>query len=296
MIRNARRDDLHAVVAVMNAVDVATLGQPDTTQSDIARGWDETGFELEADAFVTDEGGQVVGYAELYAREETVFDLDVYVHPDQGDEVGASLLDAALERAATRAAPGSVLATWLPVGDRRLLAYAGVGFTPVRRFVRMRHESDGIGAAAQPDGIVLRAFDPDADAAAVHAVLVDAFSSHVRPMTPSLDTFTEQHLDHPDFDARYWVVAEDGGEVVGAISAFNHGDIGFIRHVGVRASRRGRGIGAALVLESLRRLAAAGQHRVDLGVDTQDDVGAARLYEGLGFSTIQQLELVERRL
>ena len=186
MIRTARRDDLTAVVAVMNAVDVATLGEPDTSEEDIASGWDESGFDVEADAFVAEEDGQIVGYAELYAREDTVFDLDVYVHPEQPDDFGAQLLAAALDRARVRAPEGSVLSTWLPVGDPRLKTYADAGFAQVRQFVRMRHDSGLVGIPAHPDGIALRPFDRDADTAAVHAVFVDAFSHHVMPMTPSL--------------------------------------------------------------------------------------------------------------
>lgn len=297
MIRTARRGDLTAVVAVMTAVDVATLGEPDTTEEDISSGWEETGFDVETDAFVAEEDGQVVGYAELYGREETVFDLDVYVHPEASQDLARPLLDAALERAATRAPEGSLASTWLPVGDPRLQAYAAAGFAPVRQFVRMRHEVDATPEdAVAPDGITLRAFDPEADAAGVHAVMVAAFAHHVRPMTPSLETFTERHLDHPDFDPRFWVVAEDDGTIVGAITAFNHGDIGFIRHVGVFEDYRGRGIASALIGRSLRNLAEAGQLRVDLGVDVEDDVGAARLYETLGFTIVQRLELVERTL
>lgn len=296
-IRTARREDLAAVVAVMNAVDLATLGEPDTTEEDVASGWDETGFDVTADAYVAEDAGEVIGYGELYARDAPLFDLDVYVHPQRAIEVAADLLEAVLERAATRAGAGSVLATWLPLGDPRVEVYAGAGFTPVRRFVRMRHET----AQAPPDavapaGITLRAFDREHDAAAAHAVLVEAFAHHIRPVTRSLEKFTEQHLDHPDFDATYWAVAEDAGGIVGAISAFNHGDIGFIPHVGVVPAQRGRGIGSALVRRALRTLYDAGQRRVDLGVDTDDDVGAARLYESLGFVTLQQLELVERRL
>ncbi len=83
---------------------------------------------------------------------------------------------------------------------------------------------------------------------------------------------------------------------MGAVTAFNHGDIGFIRHVGVRADHRGRGIGGALVLQAVHLLGQAGLKHVDLGVDMEDEVGAARLYETLGFTTLQRLELVERRL
>ena len=296
-IRPAQRTDLTAVVAVMNAVDVATLGEPDTTEEDISSGWDETGFDLSSDAFIAEDAGAVIGYAELYARSEELFDLDVYVHPESPAEVATDLLDAALARANNRAGQGAVIATWLPAGDARGPVYAAAGFTGSRQFVRMRFEADGpVQDAAALDGVTVRIFDRDRDAEAVHAVMVAAFASHVRPMTPSFDKFTEQHLDHPDFDPSFWVVAEVDGTIVGALSAFNHGDIGFIRHIGVLDEYRGRGIASAMVGRALHALSAAGQHRVDLGVDLDDDIGAARLYENLGFRTMQQLELVERRL
>lgn len=296
-VRAARKDDLTAVVAVMNAVDVATLGEPDTTEEDIWSGWDESGFDLSADAFVDDKDGSINGYAELYSRSEELFDLDVYIHPDAPDDVGAALLDAALARAAIRAGAGATLATWVPISDRRGRLFAEAGFEPTRQFVRMRFESDQpVDQGPSPEGVTIRTFDPTADAQAVHAVMVAAFSSHVRPMTPSLEKFTEQHLDHPDFDPVYWVVAEADGRTVGALTAFNHGDLGFIRHIGVLDGYRGRGIAGAMIRRTLHVLGAAGQHKVDLGVDLEDDVGAARLYERLGFRTVQQLQLVERRL
>ena len=297
MIRSARLDDLKAVVAVMTSVDIATLGEPDTSEEDISSGWQETGFDVGADAFVAEVDGRVVGYAEIYERDPKTFDTDVYVLPDADQSLARQLLASVLERASVRAGEGATLATWLPAGDARGAAFADAAFAPVRQFVRMRHEGDGaVMAPDAPSGVVLRRFDRGRDAAAVHQVLADAFAHHVRPLTTSLEKFTEQHVDHPDFDERYWVVAESDGDVVGAISAFNHGDIGFIRHVGVRKEHRGRGIGAGLVLQALHELNTAGQHRVDLGVDVEDDVGAARLYEHLGFRTLQHLELVERRL
>jgi mycothiol synthase len=298
-LRTARRDDLAAVVAVMTAVDLATLGEPDSTEEDIVNGWDESGFDVEADAFVAEDPASVViGYAELYDRGEGgYFDADVYAHPDAPDELAGALLDAVLERAALRAGPGSTLSTWVPEGDRLEGVYASRAFAPARQFVRMRFTATApVPVPPDPPGVTMRTFDRTRDAAAAHLVLVDAFAHHARPMTPSLERFTEQHLDHPDFDPRYWAVAEVDGTIVGAINAFNHGDIGFIRHVGVRDGFRGRGIGRALVLRSLAALTAAGQFAVDLGVDLDDDVGAVRLYEALGFTVLQRLQLVERRL
>ncbi|MPZ71924.1 MAG: GNAT family N-acetyltransferase [Nitriliruptorales bacterium] len=257
-VRNARRGDLASVVAVMNAVDVAALGEPDTTEEDIATGWDESVFDVCSDAFVAEDDDEVIGYGELYPREEQTFDADVYVHPDAADEVAKALLDAVMARAATRGGAGVRLATWVPVGDRSGRAFAAAGFKSVRTFVRMRYSGDGIPAAPDPPaGIVLRPFDQGRDAPLVHEVLVEAFAGHVRPMTPSLERFTEQHLDHPDFRPGLWVLAEHDSHVVGAITVFDHGDIGFIRHVGVRSGHRGRGIGAAVHPSRLPHPAAA---------------------------------------
>ena len=299
MVRTARREDLAAVVAVMTAVDIATLGEPDTTEEDIASGWEDASFDVEADAFVAEDADAiVVGYAEIYDRGEGgYFDTDVYAHPEAGDEVAEALLDAVVQRATVRAGQGSVLSTWLPAGDSRTSAYASRGFVPVRKFVRMRFTA-GAGPEPPPDpaGITLRTFDPASDAATVHQILVEAFAHHARPMTPSLERFTEQHLGHPDFDPRFWALAESDGVAVGAINAFNHGDIGFIRHVGVRAGFRGRGIGGALVRRAVDAIVAASPQHVDLGVDLDDEVGAVRLYERLGFEVLQRLQLVEREL
>lgn len=300
-IRPAREGDLSAVVAVMNAVDVATLGEPDTTEADIAAGWAESEFDLSRDALVAEQGDAVVGYAETYDRGEGdgphIVDLDVFVDPASDEKVASALLDAALPHAEAVAGAGGVLATWLPRDDPRAALFAARGFAPSRQFLRMRFDLDGpIGAVPEVPGIRFAAVRPGEDEAAVHAVLADAFAKHVRPMTPSLDVFVEHHVNHPDFDASLWLLAWDGETAVGAMTLFDHGDLGFIRHVGVRNTHRGRGIAGALILRGLQMLAERNRPHVDLGVDFDDEVGAAALYERLGFRTLQQLELVERRL
>ena len=297
-IRPAQREDLAAVVAVMNAVDVATLGEPDTTEEDIASGWDESDFDLARDALVASAGDAVVGYAEVYDRGENngthVVDLDVYVAPTDDADTAAALLEAALPRARSAAGEGGVLATWLTSGDPRVRLFEAQGFSPRRQFLRMRYDLTTAPAPA-PDvpGIRFAAARRGQDEAAVHDVLVAAFANHVRPITPSLQHFAEQHVDHPDFNPDLWGLAWDGDRAVGAMTLFDHGDLAFIRHIGVRASHRGRGIASALILRGLGQLHAAGQTRVDLGVDFEDESGAARLYANLGFSQLQRQTLFE---
>jgi mycothiol synthase len=57
--------------------------------------------------------------------------------------------------------------------------------------------------------------------------------------------------------------------------------MGYVDVLAVRARWRGRGIGAALLNEGLRRLRAAGERSVGLGVDG-DNAVAIRLYERAG--------------
>lgn len=282
---------------MLNAVDVATLGEPDTTESDIAAGWDESGFDVERDAFVAEVAGEVAGYAEVYDRGHGgVIDIDVFVPPDAEPGLTERLLDAALQRVRDISDERTVAATWLPAGDPRAQAFAERGFAAQREFQRMRIDTESAPAPRDVAGIEFAPVDGEGDERAVHDVLTDAFANHVRPVPPSFERFAEQHLRHPDYDPSLWWLARADAAPVGALTLLDHGDLAFIRHIGVRPSHRGRGIASGLILRALARVAERGQTRVDLGVDVEDDAGAAGLYEGLGFRTIERLQLHERRV
>ena len=58
----------------------------------------------------------------------------------------------------------------------------------------------------------------------------------------------------------------------------------YLGQLGVLPEFRGRGLGSALIVESLRAAAAAGMDRSGLTVDTNNTTGALQLYERLGFA------------
>lgn len=294
MIRAARREDLTPVVAVMNAVDVAVMGEPDTVETDIASGWDDDDFDVTQDAFVAeDSSGAVIGYAEVYdGGHGEQLDVDVIAPPGTEDAVVRGLLDAALRRAGERSAPGWQYSTWLSGDDHRRPAFEAAGFAAQRSFVRMRMDLDEqLPPPGVADGVTVRACR-EGDEADVHTILVEAFSSHVRPMSPSLARFVDHNVKHPDYDPSLWSLALDGEAPVGALTVFNHDDVAFIRNIGVRTPHRGRGIATAMILRTLAALQDRGQTRADLGVDLDDEVGAARLYEHIGFKAFLQQDLV----
>ena len=294
MIRPARREDLTPVVAVMNAVDVAVMGFADTTEADIASGWDDVDFDVTQDAFVAeDPSGAIIGYAEVYdGGHGEQLDIDVIAPPGTDDTVLHDLLGTALRRADQRSGPGWQYSTWLSSDDHRRPVFEAAGFAAQRSFVRMRRDLDGaLPAPRPPDGITVRACR-DGDHAAVHDVLVEAFASHVRPVSPSLERFVDHNVEHPGYDPSLWSLALDGDHAVGALTVFNADDLAFIPAIGVRASHRGRGVASAMIHRTLAALQERGQTRADLGVDLDDEVGAARLYEHIGFRAILQQDLV----
>lgn len=297
MIRGARRDDLAGVVAVMNALDVALLGEPDSTESDIGSGWDEEDFDLAADAFVAEDGdGHIVAYAEVYdGGHGEQLDVDVIAPAGTDDAIISELLTAALQRADERSGPGWRHTNWLTVDDHRWPAFRAAGFVPQREFVRMRFDlTDVPPEPANLPGITVRPCRQGEDEPTVHDVLVEAFAEHVRPMSPSFERFRERNVHHPNFDPSLWFLAFDGDAAVGALTCFDNGDVAFIPAIGVRNAHRQRGIATVLIRRVLRALHQRGQMRADLGVDLDDVVGAARLYEQIGFTPILKMQLAER--
>lgn len=295
-VRSAARDDLPAVVEVMNAFDVATLGQPDSSEEDVLANWGDSTFDITKDAYVAEEGGRLVGYTEVYDRgEEGQLDIDLFCRPEAVGDAGPMLLDRAVERADEWGGDGVALASWVPEDTTTADVFFAAGFAAVRAFQRMRVTLDGpVAAPVPPAGVELRPVRRGEDERLVFEVLSDAFAHHVRPMT-SYERFAEAQVDHPEYDPSLWALAFEGERALGAINVFNHEEMAFIRHVGVRAEARGRGIGSALIRRALAQLHERGQRHVDLGVDIDDEVGAARLYENLGFVPVQKLQLVQRR-
>ncbi|TDC70004.1 ribosomal-protein-alanine N-acetyltransferase [Actinomadura sp. GC306] len=85
---------------------------------------------------------------------------------------------------------------------------------------------------------------------------------------------------------RHYVVAETpGGELVGYAGLAAAGGQADVQTIGVRADRRGGGIGAALLTELLDEAARRGSEAVFLEVRA-DNPGARRLYERFGFDEV----------
>jgi len=82
--------------------------------------------------------------------------------------------------------------------------------------------------------------------------------------------------------AATWLVAADAG-FCGTIQGLRERPgTGSIQNLGIVAGHRGRGLGSALLLQSLHGFQRAGMHRAFLEVTAQND-SAIRLYRRIGF-------------
>jgi ribosomal protein S18 acetylase RimI-like enzyme len=89
-------------------------------------------------------------------------------------------------------------------------------------------------------------------------------------------------------------VAEDDGEVVGAVVAGYDGVRGWIYHIASTPSRRGKGVGTALMRAAEAELAARGCPKINLQVRNTNTTVIA-FYESLGY-TVNPCVSMERPL
>jgi ribosomal protein S18 acetylase RimI-like enzyme len=178
------------------------------------------------------------------------------------------------------------------------------GFDLVRRSYRMRIDlTEAPPAPAWPQGITLRAFDPDRDLDAVAWADREAFRDHwgfvERPFEQDLQMF-RHWLGEPRFDASLWFVAVHGDEVAGIslCDPYTESDpgMGWVGSLGVLRPYRKQGLGLALLRHSFGELYRRGRRKVGLGVDASNLTGALRLYEKAGMRVYRQNNTYEKEL
>jgi mycothiol synthase len=302
-VRPPRPEDFPAIVALGEAFDRALTGTGDWSVEDVAHDWRELA-DPERDAWLLEDDGAVVGYATFQDDGEGTFEADGYVHPDRfGRGIGATIVGLTEVRAAERLSavelPRVVLQNAVLHSDAAARALLeGRGYRPVRHFLRMQIDMDGPPPApAWPDGVTVAAFRPDVDAEAVHACVHEAFEDEWSFRAEPFAEWRARKLGDPRFDASLWAVARDGGDVCGAaLCTGGQFEMGFVNSLAVRPAWRRRGLGLALLRQAFTWFWERGEHRVGLGVDTENPTAALRLYERAGMRAAWQADVYEKAL
>jgi ribosomal protein S18 acetylase RimI-like enzyme len=139
-----------------------------------------------------------------------------------------------------------------------------------------------------PEGVRIVPFEPERHAPEIHALLVAAYEKgggYVEPLAvwwPSLKNDTEYD------PALCFVAADEKSRIVGVAQCWTSA---FIKDLAVSPTRRGQGLGSALILKALQAFKRRGAAHVDLKVDADNPSGALRLYRSHGFEEIERYGL-----
>jgi ribosomal protein S18 acetylase RimI-like enzyme len=185
-----------------------------------------------------------------------------------------------------------VLRAWSPANvTDRIARFQAHGYHVARYFSTLSRPVAGTPTTVPPDGVTLGAWDEEADGRAIFDTNTEAFTDHWGSVPPDWDTWQRQFVGDSHTRLDLSVVARAGGEVVGfslnqvwpedaAVRGLTEVEL---NRIAVRRAWRRQGIGTSMILESMRRIAAAGFDNATLTVDTESPTGAFDLYKRLGF-------------
>ncbi|HEX5469219.1 MAG TPA: GNAT family N-acetyltransferase [Gaiellaceae bacterium] len=298
-IRAPGPGDAERVTELVIAFDVEKYGEPDFELDDLVADWGSPGLDLDRDAWIVERpDGSLAAYAALHFNEN----VEVYVDgASRGLGIGSELLRRSEERAVARAEPGRRVLVGQALSSinqagRKLLARAG--YEEVRTYWRMTVPLDALPPPPQPpDGVVIRTFDPARDAQATYAVVAAAFEDNVRrhPFEP-FEEWVAHEIDRKAFDPTLWLVAEQAGEIVGAVTCPDYATEAWVRQLAVAGSARGRGVGRTLLLYAFAEFRRRGRTEGALVVDSWNRTGAKALYESLGMRPEREHTRFEKEL
>lgn len=169
----------------------------------------------------------------------------------------------------------------------------GAGYKVVRRFNNMMHYLDEIPECPFPSGMEVHPIKPEDMRRVWEAQkeMNDGLFENVAE-----DWLEEKHpewLEKPEHDPRFWQVAWDSDQLAGMVlaridekeNAERNRRHGYTEHIYVRPQWRKRGLASALIARSLQVLKGQGMTEAELGVDSENESAAYRLYQSLGYKT-----------
>jgi ribosomal protein S18 acetylase RimI-like enzyme len=303
-----RRLDAPADYARMN--EIANAGRMAmgiafyTTVEQLQRFYERMeGSDLTRDLFLAELDGRLAGYIRVGWRDEPadrLYEPIVLLDPEVATEAAfEAMVDVAERRMAEVVAghpPGPKVArTSAPAvfGDAALRSR---GYAPVRHFYTMvRPTLDDLPDAPMPAGLEIRDVRRE-DMEQIFRAEVESFRDHWGFSEPGERERDEFFDDPVQSDTSLWRVAWDGPEVAGMVRSYIHHEQnarlgvkrGWVEHISVGRPWRRRGLARALIAASFPLLRERGMTEGALGVDSQNESGALRVYERCGFVVVNR--------
>lgn len=319
--RLATRDDAGAVLQLVNACELHDLGEALLEADDLAGDWQRPSFDLGRDSCCVFDGSRLVAYGEVYRARRA----EGNVHPDaRGRGLGAALLRWTWD--VSRAGGGTrVGQTVVEVGDAARL-FETYGYEPRwTSWILTLPVDAAITPTRRPDDVVVRPLVRGEERAAFQ-VVEDAFNEWADRDPSTYEDWAAGVLDRPGFEpwqllvaVEQGAIAEPGesdetlelgmarqqrdarqsrttkpGQIVGVCHLLVSADDGWIDHLAVRADRRGRGLGRALLGHAFAAARERGAVRCELSTDSR--TGALSLYAHVGMQVRQSFTHYVKRL
>ncbi|HEY1175941.1 MAG TPA: GNAT family N-acetyltransferase [Phytomonospora sp.] len=301
-------DDAEAVLDVVRAHDIATIGEPDITIEDILELMGKPGHSPETDEWlIADADGRHTawGYVDdSYGGER--LRIDVSARPEEAGPVTAALVGMLLGRAAELAAAkgldGIRVRASAPHGATGLRGvYEDAGFELDRYYGRMNYDLSGDERTPEPPaGVEVKVFTelPDRDEAARihHRIMDSGFADLDDHVSVDFDSWWANTAASGNTPYDEWRVVFVEGEPAAVLQTANIGAAdngGWIRNLVVHPDYRGRGLAQLLLGTAFALFAEKGRTWVGLSVDTGNSTGAFKIYEKVGMRPKYMIDVLK---
>lgn len=320
-LRQYKPSDVQAVVNVINAASMQTLGFPRAVADAVGKLWAYKFIPYTSEKIVAvDNQDKVVGYAFFVNDDNIATEMGGTVHPKYWNQgIGPSLIEWAETRAvaASQNAPDevkTVLQTSLFDNEQDAQKlFKAQGFSPVREWVHLVIEMNKPPVIPSlPSNFVLREMDLDNDWDIVGPALDEAFIDHwgnildgsfnaVEKSQTENEVEPEQPTDDSYSNAPgYCFIVLDGKTVAGGIlcnaKLVERNDTGRVGSIFVRPAYRKRGIARSLMLAAFDAFWKNGFRRVITDTDANSFTNSTKLYTGLGMEPYRREITFEKEI
>ena len=290
--RQLRPSDAGDAYAVYAADEVADAGTLAIELEDIEADWARPSFDLPQDAIgIEDRNGQLVAAAEVTRRGTRA---EGAVRPDvRALGLGTWLLGWIGRRA--RVMGATSVGQSIPAGSAADSLLAAHGHeVDYHAWVLQFPTATELPDAPTPAGTTLETAGDDETRHTAYEVIEEAFSAWPGRTPTTYEDWAATSIHRPGTQEWQLRVARDTqGAVIGAcFTILDTQGTGYVDQVAVRAAHRGRGVGAALVVDGFRQAVSRGASLCELSTDSR--TGALGLYQRLGMTVTQ--DWVHRRL
>jgi mycothiol synthase len=298
-IRAATLDDVGRLAAFMGRCTLAHQGVRRASADEMRQRLTQPGTDPELDTWLVEgAGSEVAGFAQVWAEPPAVV-CYVRVDPEHtGQGIGSTLLERGANRALDFSPqPNALHATSWPKDESAAPLLESAGFQPIRYFSLMTIDLDEAPEPPtwRPD-VYVRALDEDSDLRPIHEAQTEVFPDRRQ----GFDEWLHEYAGGGGFDPALWFVAEDAEGIAGFALCLpglaEDRDAGYVSELGVRADRRGEGLGLALLRQTFVELHRRGKRRASLHVDVDNLTEALRLYRRAGMRPDPRLVVWEREL